>query len=107
MTSKTVTRIVKPSAGRWVRAFCIVLVSIYVLSIPLTWYSIQMSGMGVKPGTHLTIGKLLVGIAMLCLLWAPLCCGMLAPVLVPVAALAAFIGASIRRVPIVAEPGKG
>jgi hypothetical protein len=34
LTSKTVTRIVKPSAGRWVKAFCMVLVSIYVLSIP-------------------------------------------------------------------------
>jgi hypothetical protein len=100
VTGRTAIRFVKPDAGRWLKAFLKALIWTYLLMIPLTFFWIQQAGMGIKADMHLSAGKVLVGIAMHCLVWTPLMYVWCSPVLLPLAALVAFVGAGVRRVPV-------
>jgi hypothetical protein len=55
--------------------------------------------MGTNASVHLTVGKVLAGFAMLCLMWTPFMCLWCSPVLLPLGTLIAFVGAGLRRVP--------
>jgi hypothetical protein len=100
VTGRTAIRFVKPTAERWGKALRKALIWTYLLSIPLSVYWIQLSGMGVKADMHLSVGKVLAGVAMECLLWAPLTCVWLSPFLLPLAGFVAFVSAGVRRVPV-------
>ena len=104
LNTKRVTRFVKPTAWRFAKTLFITLGAIYVVSIPLTWYYFQASGMGGDPNAHLSAGGILIAIAMMSFLWAPFLCLWCSPVLIPLAAVIAFGVASIRRVSIIVEP---
>jgi hypothetical protein len=99
VTGRTAIRFVKPSAAQWLKAFGITLACTYVLMIPVTWFWIQQAGMGTNASVHLTVGKVLAGFAMLCLMWTPFMCLWCSPVLLPLGTLIAFVGAGLRRVP--------
>ena len=96
MTGRIPIRFAKPTPWEWAKAFGVSLVAVYLLSIPLSWFFIQSSGMGYK-GRHLSAGDVLGAIVMLCLLWAPMTCVYLSWALVPLALLASFVGAGVRK----------
>lgn len=106
LNTRTVTRFVKPTAWRFAKTLFVTLGAIYVVSIPLTWYYIQASGLGGDPNAHLSAGGLLIAIAMVSFLWAPLFCLWCSPALIPLAAVISFGVASIRRVSIIVEPSR-
>ena len=60
--------------------------------------------MGWKAGNHLSMESVLGGIVMLCVVWTPLTCVYLSWALLPLAGLAAYVIAGLRRA---TEPGSG
>lgn len=103
-TTKRTIRITRPSAGRVVKAFLIVMAIMYFASVLYTWAWIEDSGMGLKPGE--SIVGILFAIAVVNIFWTPLTMTVTGWGLVPLALILAVLGASIRWVPVPTRPAR-
>lgn len=100
LLTKKVIRIMRPTLARCVTAFVIIAALMYSVSVPLTFYWIQDSGMGSKPLDQLSIGEIIMAVVMITLLWAPLTLMTMSWFLTPLAVVLAVVCASVRRVPV-------